>query len=93
METRSNDMIKRLVWMGTGYVAGAASSWWVQRKVRRTAERVLPEAVRNEVTARVGGTVETLGKTIGSTVGRARTVVEKARPDDMDLRDRHRAIS
>jgi len=47
-------MIKRLVWMGTGYVAGAASSWWVQRKVKRTAERVLPEAVRNEITNRVG---------------------------------------
>lgn len=86
-------MTKRLVWMGTGYVAGAVSSWWVQRKVRRTAERVLPVAVRNEVTARVGGTVDALGKTIGSTVGRAKTVVDKARPDDIELRDRHRAIS
>jgi len=47
-------MIKRLVWLSTGYVAGAASSWWVQRKVKRTAERVLPEAVRNEITNKVG---------------------------------------
>jgi len=46
-------MIKRLVWMGTGYVAGAASSWWVQRKVKQTAERILPEAVRNELGTRV----------------------------------------
>jgi len=34
-----------------------------------------------------------LGKTIGSTVGRAKMVVERARPEDVDLRDRHRAIS
>ncbi len=43
---------KRVFWGSTGYVAGAASSWWVQRKVRRTAERVLPDAIRSEAGAR-----------------------------------------
>ena len=46
-------MPKRLFWMTTGYAAGAASSWAVQRKVKREVEKVLPEAVRNEVTSRV----------------------------------------
>ncbi len=46
-------MPKRLFWMSSGYAAGAASSWWMQRKVRRTAEKMLPAAIRNEVTNRV----------------------------------------
>ena len=46
-------MPKRLFWMSSGYAAGAASSWWMQRKVKRTAEKVLPAAIRNEMSARV----------------------------------------
>lgn len=46
-------MPKRLFWMSSGYAAGAASSWWMQRKVKQTAEKMLPTAIRNEVTNRV----------------------------------------
>ncbi len=43
---------KRLFWWSSGYAAGAASSWWVQRKVKRTVETV-PDLVKKEMTGRV----------------------------------------
>jgi hypothetical protein len=46
-------MPKRLFWMSSGYAAGAASSWWMQRKVKQTAEKVLPTVVRNQITTQV----------------------------------------
>ena len=46
-------MAKRFVWMGTGYVAGAASSLVLTRKVRNVTEKVVPAAVRGEATERV----------------------------------------
>ena len=76
-------MMKRLVWMGTGYVAGATSSWWVQRKVRRTAERVLPGAVRREVAVRAG---ETAGR-VADSARRLRAQVMPEAQLDVDLRD------
>ena len=46
-------MAKRFVWMGTGYVAGAASSLVLTRKVRSVTEKVVPAAVRGEAAERV----------------------------------------
>lgn len=91
-------MPKRLFWMGTGYATGAASSWWVQRKVKREVEKVLPAAVRNEVTNRVtavrGRAVEvTTASPIAQT---AKSAWNRVRPGDavggeIDLTDRSEA--
>lgn len=92
--TNRNAMfMRRLVWMGTGYIAGAASSWWVRRKVRRTVKRVLPEAIRKEATARLNEKANSVGRTVGTTVERARAAADRVRPMAIDLRDRDRAIS
>lgn len=82
-------MPKRLFWMGAGYAGGAASSWWVQRKVKKEVEKVLPDAVRNEVTKRVGEAGDkALEKTINSPVTQgANRAIQKVRPD-IDLTDR-----
>jgi len=82
-------MPKRIFWMGAGYAGGAASSWWVQRKVKKEVEKVLPNAVRNEMTKRVNEAGDkALEKTINSPVTQgANKVVQKVRPD-IDLTDR-----
>jgi len=82
-------MPKRLFWMSAGYVSGAASSWWVQRRVKREVERVLPTAVRNEVTKRVTEAGDkALEATVNSPVARsANKAVQKVRPD-IDLTDK-----
>lgn len=78
--------------MTTGYAAGAASSWAVQRRVKREVEKVLPEAVRNEVTNRVAAAGDrALERTINSPVAQtANKAVQKVRPD-IDLTDKAQA--
>lgn len=78
--------------MTTGYAAGAASSWVVQRKVKREVEKVLPEAVRNEVSNRVNAVSDrALERTINSPVAQtANRAVQKVRPD-IDLTDKAQA--
>ncbi len=85
-------MPKRLFWMTTGYAAGAASSWAVQRKVKREVEKVLPEAVRNEVTSRVNAVGDkALERTINNPVTQtANRAVQRVRPD-IDLTDKAQA--
>ena len=85
-------MPKRLFWMTTGYVSGAASSWWVQRKVKREVERVLPNAVRSEVSSRVQAAGDrALEKTVNSPVAQgANRAIQRVRPD-VDLTDRAQA--
>ncbi len=88
--TRSEtSMPKRLFWMGAGYAGGAASSWWVQRKVKREVERVLPHAVRNEMSKRVSEVGDkALEATVNSPVTRtANKAVQKVR-SDIDLTDK-----
>lgn len=80
-------MPKRLFWMSAGYASGAASSWWVQRKVKREVERVLPSAVRNEVATRV---TAARGRAVDATtaspiVQQAKTAWSRVRPPDIDL--------
>ena len=77
-------MIKRLVWLSSGYVAGAASGWYVSRRVRRAADRVLPAAVRNELSNRV---VE-LGRRAGPLPEQGRELIARIRSADVDLTDR-----
>lgn len=78
--------------MTTGYAAGAASSWAVQRKVKREVERVLPHAVRSEVANRVTAAGDkALEKTINSPVAQtANRAVQRVRPD-IDLTDKAQA--
>ncbi len=78
--------------MTTGYAAGAASSWAVQRKVKREVEKVLPEAVRAEVANRVTAVGDrALERTINSPVTQtANKAVQKVRPD-IDLTDKAQA--
>ena len=76
-------MMKRLVWLGSGYVAGATSGWYVSRRVRRAAERVLPTAVRNELTTRVGD----IGRRAAPLPDHSRMLWQKVRRVDIDLRD------
>lgn len=80
-------MIKRLVWLSSGYVAGAASGWYVSRRVRRVADRVLPTAVRNELSTRV---VE-LGRRAGPLPDQGRELIARIRSTDIDLTQRARA--
>jgi len=42
-------MFKRLRWLTIGTLVGFGSSWWVQRAVRRTVERYVPERVTSEL--------------------------------------------
>ena len=85
-------MPKRLFWMTTGYVSGAASSWWVQRKVKREVERVLPNAVRTEMTNRVTAVGDkALEKTVNSPVTQgANRAIQRVRPD-IDITDKAQA--
>ncbi|MEM9201867.1 MAG: hypothetical protein AAGC53_09405 [Actinomycetota bacterium] len=41
--------MKRTFWTGVGYTLGVGTGWYVQRRVKRTVERVAPEQVRVEV--------------------------------------------
>ena len=78
--------------MTTGYVSGAASSWWVQRKVKREVERVLPNAVRTEMTNRVAAVGDkALEKTVNSPVTQgANRAIQRVRPD-IDITDKAQA--
>lgn len=83
-------MPKRLFWMSSGYVAGATSSWWVQRKVKREVEKVLPQAIRNQVAGRVG---EARSRAVDATtalpgVQHAKHAWQRIRPQQIDLTDR-----
>lgn len=85
-------MPKRLFWMSAGYAGGAASSWWVQRKVKREVERVLPDLMKSEVTKRVTEASDrAIDRTVHSPVGRgASKAIKKVRPD-IDLTERAEA--
>ena len=85
-------MPKRIFWMTTGYAAGAASSWAVQRKVKREVERVLPQAVREEVTNRVNAVGDqVIERTVNSPVTQtANRAIQRVRPD-IDITDRAQA--
>ena len=79
-------MMKRLVWLGSGYVAGATSGWYVTRRVKRATERVLPAAVRNELATRVGE----LGRRAAPLPDHGRVLLRRVRRTEIDLRDRSR---
>lgn len=44
--------MKRTFWAATGYTLGLGTSWYVQKRVRRTVDRYAPEQVRADVADR-----------------------------------------
>jgi hypothetical protein len=50
-------MPKRTLWTTVGYGAGVASSFYLQRKLRKTVDRYAPPEVRHTVTAASGKAV------------------------------------
>ncbi len=62
-------MFKRIIWVGTGMVAGASGAFWAKRKVEETVERYLPE----QVAVRAASSARGLGATVkaAATEGRA----------------------
>lgn len=79
-------MMKRLVWLSSGYVAGATSGWYVTRRVKRATERVIPAAVRSELVTRVGD----IGRRATPLPDHGRVLWRRVRRTDIDLRDRAR---
>ena len=82
-------MPKRLFWMSSGYVAGATSSWWVQRKVKREVEKVLPQAIRNEFAGRVTNVRTRAVEATSALPGahHAKHAWQRIRPQQIDLTD------
>ena len=68
--------MRRIIWTGLGYSLGLGTSFYVQKRVRRTVQRVAPEHVRADVSAKSKATVE-----------RAKGRVDRARDVVIDLRD------
>lgn len=61
-------MFKRAIWFSTGAAAGLGSSYWVQRRVRRAAARLTPQAVGRDV----GGAVRHAGQNVKAAVAEGR---------------------
>lgn len=64
---------KRTFWTTVGYGLGLGSSIYVQRRVRRTVERLAPAEVRREVAAKGAAAAATSAGTARAVVVRART--------------------
>lgn len=68
--------MRRIIWTGLGYSLGLGTSFYVQKRMRQTVQRVAPEQMRADVSAK--------GK---ATVQRAKGTVDRARDVVIDLRD------
>ena len=68
--------MKRTFYTALGYTLGVGTGWYVQRRVKRTVERVAPEQMRAEVTDRSRQAVDYSKQAAG-----------KARDLAVDLRD------
>ena len=71
-------MARRSVWLVTGVVAGAASSLYAERKLRRTLEVAAARLQPDSVVAGVGRTVR---QAAVSTTGRVRDAVASGRTE------------
>lgn len=68
--------MKRTLYTAVGYTLGLGTGWYVQRRVKRTVERVAPEQVRAEVADRSR-----------QVAGAGVQAASKARDFAIDLRD------
>ena len=71
-------MARRSVWLVTGVVAGAASSLYAERKLRRTVEAAAARMQPDTLVADVGRTAR---KAVASTRGRVRSAVASGRQE------------
>lgn len=74
-------MFKRVIWMGTGVMAGASGAFWAKRKVEQTVERYLPQ----QVAQRVGTSTRELGRTVRAAASEGRDAM---RATEAELRAR-----
>lgn len=74
-------MFKRVIWMGSGVMAGASAAFWAKRKVEQTVERYLPE----QVAQRVGTSTRELGRTVRAAASEGRDAM---RATEAELRAR-----
>lgn len=80
-------MFKRVIWFGSGFTAGMAGGWYVQRTVRQRIERYAPENLKTEVAAKA----ESLRSDVATAVSEGREVMRRYQEDaQSDLEDRHR---
>lgn len=80
-------MFKRVIWFGSGFTAGMAGGWYVQRSVRQRIERYTPDYVRLEVAARAGA----IRADVATAVAEGREVMRRYHEEASgDLADRQR---
>ena len=68
--------MRRIIWTSVGYSLGLGTSFYIQKRMRHAIQRIAPEQVRADVSAK--------GK---ATVGRAKDTVDRVRDVAIDLRD------
>jgi len=68
--------VRRIIWTSVGYSLGLGTSFYMQKRLRRAVQRVAPERVRADVSAKSKATVE-----------RAKDTIDRAREVVIDLRD------
>jgi hypothetical protein len=75
-------MFKRVRWVAVGYGLGATTSYLAARRLRRTAQKYIPNEVANRVGATVGGTA----RSVQNAVSQGR---EAMRDREAELRATH----
>ena len=75
--------MRRIWWLGTGYVAGLATAAWLRTKARQATERYAPANVRNVVADRSRDAAERARETV---VDSARNLGREARRIADDVR-------
>ncbi|MDG1409486.1 MAG: hypothetical protein P8L46_15725 [Acidimicrobiales bacterium] len=68
--------MRRVIWTGVVYSLGLSTSFYMQKRMRRAVQRVAPEHVRADVSAKSKATVQ-----------RAKDTIDRAREVVIDLQD------
>ncbi len=83
-------MFKRAFWFSTGAAVGLGSSVWAGRKVKRAANRFMPEQVQREV----GDRARRIGRDVRAAATEGRTAMREREAElraDVDSSARRRA--
>ena len=74
-------MARRTVWLATGVIAGAASSLYAERKLKRTIEaaavRLAPDALAGQVTRTAREAAKSTGGRVRAAVATGRTEMQR----------------
>lgn len=82
-------MFKRVIWFGSGFASGAASSWYVKRKVKAKVERFTPAGIRNQAGEQARRLQGEAKRAVNDGVGVAKRVSGNARTELEALRGRN----